>query len=134
MADTTDLKSVDRNIIWVRVPERALSIGEVMPQIPEFMQLLEKMKEIHEKKNNDYAATPFENFERSAEISSWFKYDNDKAFVILIATKLARLATLLNKDIIPNNEPIEDSFLDLTTYCALWAAFYQYQYGPGQNN
>lgn len=96
-----------------------------MPQIPEFMQLLEKMKEIHEKKNNDYAATPFENFQRSAEVSSWFKFDTDKAFVVLIATKLARLATLLNKGVMPENESVNDSFLDLTTYCALWASYHE---------
>jgi hypothetical protein len=92
--------------------------------IPEFLDLLNKMRDIHEKKNQDYAATnkPFENFERSGEIASWFDDPIDKAFTILIGTKLARLATLLNKKGTPNNESIEDSFLDLTTYCALWAS------------
>lgn len=93
--------------------------------IPEFMQLLEKMKDIYEKKNKDYAGNnnPYENFQRSGELASWFNNDIDKAFVNLIGTKLARLATLLNSGSAPNNESIEDSFLDLTTYCALWASY-----------
>lgn len=97
-----------------------------MAPIPEVMQLLEKIKSIHEKKNEDYAAkgASFENFERSAVLSSWFNSDYDKSFVVLIGTKLARLATLLNKVEAPNNESIEDSFLDLSTYCILWSAYH----------
>lgn len=93
--------------------------------IPQFLDLLNKMKDIHEKKNQDYAQTgaPFENFERSGQLASWFNDPIDKGFTVLIGTKLARLATLLNSDKTPNNESIDDSFLDLTTYCALWASY-----------
>jgi len=96
-----------------------------MSEIPEVINLLEKIKSIHRKKNEDYAAsgTPFENFERSSLIASWFNQDCDKSFIILIGVKLARLANLLSKKNEPNNESIEDSFLDLCTYCILWAAF-----------
>lgn len=95
-------------------------------QNPEFMKLLERMKEIHEKKSEDYSSHGFyENFERSAQIASWFTFEWDKAFVTLIATKLARLATLLSNNRPPNNESIDDSFLDLVTYCALWGSYYQ---------
>lgn len=92
--------------------------------IKEFVDLLDKMRDIHEKKNRDYAAfgKDFENFERSAQISSWFNDPIDKVYVTLITTKLARLATLLNSGNRPNNESIEDSFLDLTTYCGLWGS------------
>ena len=98
--------------------------------IIEFIQLLEEMRTIHSKKNEDYASqlNKFENFERSAELSSWFKNDIDKSFVVLIGTKLARLSTLLNSKKEPNNESISDSFLDLTTYCGLWASYYKSQY------
>ena len=96
--------------------------------IPEVMQLLEKIKTIHSKKNSDYAAVghPYENFERSAELSSWFNSDVDKSFAVLVGTKLARLSTLLNSRAEPNNESIDDSFLDLSTYCILWGSYYQY--------
>lgn len=96
------------------------------PRILEFIELLDKMKAIYEKKNKDYASisNPYENFERSAILSSWFSDSVDKSFVNLIGTKLARLATLLNKTKDPENESIEDSFLDLCTYCALWSSYY----------
>lgn len=95
--------------------------------IPEFVEMLQQMKDIHEKKNADYAAptNPFENFERSGEIASWFKNNVDKSFTILIGTKLARLATLLSSERAPNNESVDDSFLDLSTYCVLWASYYK---------
>lgn len=94
------------------------------PRIPEFIELLEQSKAIHLKKNKDYANenNPFSNFERSAELISWFKGSTDKAFVALIGTKLARIAELRDGRV-PNNESLEDSFLDLLTYVGLWAAY-----------
>lgn len=96
-----------------------------MSRIPEFTELMNSISLIHDKKNRDYASAenPFSNFERSAELMSWFKDENDKAFVSLIGTKLARLAELLQEDKVPNNESIDDSFLDLSTYCILWGAY-----------
>lgn len=93
--------------------------------IKEFVDLLDRMKIIHEKKNRDYAGEgqPFENFQRSAHVAEWFNDPVDKVFVTLITTKLARLSTLLNSGNNPNNESIDDSFLDLTTYCGLWTSW-----------
>lgn len=98
-----------------------------MSSIPEVERILNQIRTIHSKKNEDYSANskPFENFDRSTEIMSWFEYNGHKSFVWPIATKLARLATLLNSKKKPNNESIEDSFLDLVTYCVLWWAFYK---------
>jgi hypothetical protein len=60
-----------------------------------------------------------ENFKRSAELSSWFKDEQDKTYAVLVGTKLARLGSLLgHKE--PNNESIDDTFIDLVNYCALW--------------
>jgi hypothetical protein len=83
---------------------------------------LEGNKKILLSKRHDYTSGDiWENFHRSAAIAEWFGIDRDKAYVILIGTKLARLATLLSNDKYPLNESIEDSFRDLTNYCALWA-------------
>lgn len=91
-------------------------------------EILERSKVIHIKKREDYAtnptANPFENFDRSNEIALWFP-DSYKSFAVLIATKLARLASLLVSGRTPNNEGIEDTFLDLVTYCALFYAFWK---------
>jgi len=91
-----------------------------------FVNLLERMKKIHESKAEDYSSVGhYENFERQALVSSWFRSDIDKAFTGLIAVKLARIATLLSKDNQPNHESLEDSFLDLTVYCGLWASYHK---------
>lgn len=76
-------------------------------------------------KRQDYTTNALkdnhENFKRSAEISSWFKNEQDKPYTVLIGTKLARLGALLSNEKEPNHESIDDTFLDLINYCALWA-------------
>lgn len=96
-----------------------------MPSIPEVKHILEQALAIHEKKNEDYASPgkSYENFERSAVIASWFDNPVDKAFAVLIGTKLSRIATLRNSSKPPNNESLADSFLDLTTYSALFGGY-----------
>lgn len=93
-----------------------------MPRIPEFIATLDKMRELHEKKNTDYATNdnPFSNFDVSEYGLSLFNSQRDKTFAWPIFTKLARLATLLNSNAIPNNESIEDSFDDIAVYIILW--------------
>lgn len=93
------------------------------PITPE--DFLNEAKSILNKKAHDYTSgdtTRFENFERQALVSSWFKNDIDKVFACMVTVKLARLASCLDSKI-PNNESIEDSFVDLINYCALWASW-----------
>lgn len=90
----------------------------------EFHDLLDKARIIHDRKNHDYAQedNPFSNFQRAAEIVSWFENDIDKVFVTLIGVKLARLAELCNgKE--AKNESVDDTGLDLFVYCGLWQAY-----------
>ena len=87
----------------------------------QLQKIFEECMKLTLSKRHDYTSSidNHENFKRSAEIASWFKNNDDKPYAILIGTKLARLASLLdNKQ--PKNESIEDSFLDLINYCALW--------------
>lgn len=90
-------------------------------KIPE---IYKKCLKITMSKQQDYTTNAsednHENFKRSAEISSWFKDEQDKPYAVLIGTKLARLGALLSSEREPNNESIEDSFADLVNYCALW--------------
>jgi hypothetical protein len=99
-------------------------IGETMKEsrIPEFITILDKMKELHIRKNADYAndSNPFDNFDFSEEVMARFSDNRDKAFVWPIATKLARLGNLLSSDKPPNNESIEDSMIDIAVYMILW--------------
>lgn len=92
---------------------------------PDFYKLLEKMAETHDKKNHDYANNdnPFQNFERAAVIVSWFTNPVDQTFAAIIGIKLSRLAELRSAGKEPNNESVEDSFLDNANYNAIWAAW-----------
>lgn len=87
-------------------------------------EYFKKCQGLMQSKAHDYTrdvqTNRYENFERSALLASYFHDDRDKAFVVLIGTKMARLATLLNGKS-PKNESVEDSFVDLINYCALWA-------------
>jgi hypothetical protein len=98
---------------------------EEIARIPEFLEIMAKSVQIHKKKNADYASAddPFSNFKFSSMLMESFHQPIDKAFVSLIATKLARIAELSGNGKIPNNESLDDSFLDLVTYCGLWAAY-----------
>jgi hypothetical protein len=90
-----------------------------------FHIIIDKMRAIHDSKNADYAndPNPLANFERAKELISWFNSDEDKTFAGIIGIKLARLAELLSSGKKPNNESIDDTFIDLANYVILWAAF-----------
>jgi len=84
-------------------------------------EIFKKCTDLTMSKRHDYTSSidNHENFKRSALIAEWFRSNDDKPYVVLIGTKLARLASLLDSKE-PKNESIEDSFLDLINYCALW--------------
>lgn len=90
-------------------------------------EILNKAAELQILKGQDYTSdvtvNQFENFERAGVLVSWFKDPVDQAFAVLIGTKLARLSALLSSGREPNNESIEDSFVDLTNYSALWGGY-----------
>lgn len=94
-----------------------------MPRVPEFIEAIEKMREIHIKKNEDYAEeyNPFSNFDFSSEFASHFRSEWS-SYAVLIGTKIARLSVLLAKEEKPNNESIEDTFIDVANYFLLWRA------------
>lgn len=85
--------------------------------------VLKRAAELQESKGHDYTTNmgenQHENFERVALILSWFNNPLDQAYVAHIATKIVRLAVLLNGKK-PKNETIEDTFVDGTNYFALW--------------
>jgi hypothetical protein len=96
--------------------------------VSHFEDILKRSLEIHKKKREDYAThpdeNPHENFERANIIASWFP-DEYKSFAVLIGVKLARLAALLSSGRKPNNEALDDSFLDDITYTAIMFDFWK---------
>jgi len=90
--------------------------------------ILTRSIETHLKKRADYTTNPDENpqenIDRANIIASWFP-DPYKPFAVLIGIKLARLASLLSNGRRPNNEALDDSFLDTITYTAMWFDYWK---------
>ena len=90
---------------------------------------LAKCIEVQRKKQADYAQPRdrFSAFHFVGTLLDWCALSGltgaDAAFVGLIAVKLVRLMTLLGRNGPPQNESIEDSFVDLVNYCVLWAEY-----------
>ena len=96
-----------------------------MSNNPKFDELLQRMQSIHSKKEADYTGDkdPHFNFRFSADFAANFENRIDKPYAYLIGTKIARLISLLEKDnVVPQNEPLEDTFVDLANYFLLWAS------------
>lgn len=87
-----------------------------------FEQLLNDMRELHSRKNHDYAkdSNPYSNFEEAAEMAGC---SVDTVFRVMIGIKLARLKELLGSGKDAQNESVQDSRMDLTMYCALWTSY-----------
>lgn len=95
-----------------------------MGRNPKFDMLLDEMRELHDKKNHDYAKDddPLSNFTEAAEVAKGFT-GVDAVFASLIGVKLARLRELLKSGKAPNNESVGDTRRDLAMYAALWACY-----------
>lgn len=90
---------------------------------PKFEALLSKMREMHNKKSQDYANNKnrYQNFESTAVSAGT---DVGTVFRTLIGVKLARLSELQGNGKTPQNESVQDSLLDLAVYAALYASYY----------
>lgn len=112
--------------LWCDICSKATQWAELIKRkgIPDLLSSLDKIRELHLKKNEDYADAnnAFSNFEFTEFVFCFFNNDRDKTYVWPIATKLARLGNLLSSNRNPNNESIEDSLLDIATYVLLWKA------------
>lgn len=88
-----------------------------------FEDIVNKCLDIHKRKGHDYAedGDKFSNFKFASELAKHFEDPMDKTFVTMIGIKIARLAALQDKTAL--NESVEDTRLDLTTYCILWMEF-----------
>ncbi|HMT01707.1 MAG TPA: hypothetical protein PKD00_00115 [Burkholderiales bacterium] len=77
--------------------------------------LITKLKTILLSKRNDYAfeTDALSNFKVVGNICG---IKPEIACLTLIATKVARLSSLLSENKLPNNESIDDSILDLINY------------------
>ena len=95
-----------------------------MAKNPKFDALLDRMRDIHDRKNADYASgdNPYSNFEEAARSAG---VSVDTVFAVLIGIKQARIKELTTKDKTPNNESLQDSRLDMAVYAALRASYFE---------
>lgn len=79
---------------------------------PRFYALLDEIRATHDKKNADYASgtDPFSNFKECERMGlpAW------KGCLVRMGDKWGRIMNLVEKK--AQNEPIEDSLLDLAVY------------------
>jgi len=87
---------------------------------PKFKALLDKMLEIHDRKNSDYASDddPYSNFKFAAAYAEIPLY---KVYLVIEGIKTARLHQL-HKGKTPKNESMDDTYLDKATYAAIEAS------------
>jgi hypothetical protein len=82
-----------------------------------FEETVQKMKDIMFRKGNDYANQDrLSNFKLAGSIAG---SNAELNCLNLIATKVARLGVLLNSNSTAQNEPVEDSIIDLANYALL---------------
>ena len=97
--------------------------NQVAVRNPHFAAILKEMLEIHDRKSHDYADDDnvYSNFEFAAGTA---KVKVMQTFLVLIGVKLARLGQLLGgKE--AKNEGINDTLLDLCTYCVIMYAYWR---------
>jgi len=94
---------------------------EIKPIPTKFSLLLEQMAKIHASKSADYskAADPYSNFKYAAQVADVPIY---KVYLVLLGVKFARILQLLESGQTPNNESINDTFLDSATYAAIMSS------------
>jgi len=73
------------------------------------------------KKNTDYSGVgAFENFTQTAASAG---VSVDTVFLFHIVNKVNRAKTLISKKGKANNEPLEDTLMDMANYANLWLAY-----------
>lgn len=86
--------------------------------IPKFKETLEKMQEIHEKKNADYADTsdPFLNFRGCEDMGICTV---EAGILVRMTDKMQRIANLLKRENKVSDENVEDTLIDLSNYAVI---------------
>ncbi len=91
--------------------------------LPRFYVLLLEMGRIHSKKNRDYTSIhPLENFFR---VAMNVGISPENVVEVMVATKSARIKSLLEEGVDPQNESLLDSYLDRAVYSILGAAIHE---------
>jgi hypothetical protein len=88
---------------------------------PYFNAVLDRMRETHDRKNQDYADddNPYSNFEGAAKLTG---LNVEQVFAVLIGIKVERLRQMISGKV-PNYEKADDTLLDIANYSSLWLSY-----------
>lgn len=114
--------------LWEQTAEdgEAAALAQMLMDLrqynPPYFEMISNIIKTHLKKAHDYAKSgdPYSNFRHSAAIAG---VDPLTVFLVMIGVKIARLNSLYSEGKEPNNESIEDTWLDLANYAIIGAAF-----------
>jgi len=90
---------------------------------PQFYVIVEELKELHSRKNRDYAQKdPLSNLKMCERggLPAW------KGVIVRLTDKISRLLTFMEREkYAVNDESVEDSFRDTAVYAILGLILYQ---------
>lgn len=94
-----------------------------------YREIDNKLLEISEKKGNDYAnedmLSVFKTVSKAAELLGIDIGKSEQFALFMVLLKIARITNLINNNKNPNNESIEDSFIDGINYFKLAYCCYE---------
>ena len=101
--------------------EFGIGISKENSMNPKFDSLLIKMREMHNRKNKDYATNndPYSNFKFAAAYADVPLY---KVYLVIEGIKTARQHELLGKGKKAQNESVNDTLLDKAVYATIAAS------------
>ena len=96
--------------------------------IPRFKESLDKMNEICNSKNHDYAQgaekDPFANFKM---VELYGVASTEQGFFTRLSDKFSRIATLMTRDGKVFDEKMEDTLIDLANYAIIFKCFLEHK-------
>lgn len=92
----------------------------------DFEEALNKMYEICQKKNADYAdiSDPFRNFRM---VEQMWLCTVEQWLLVRMSDKMSRISNLLEKEAQVNDESIEDTLIDLANYSIILKLYIQWK-------
>lgn len=119
---------------FAKIQEVLHEMSKVSPEDlqEQFFTLLDEMEDLMVKKGEDYSGK---------KNHTWYSFDVtsditgltvDQVFLALIGTKFSRLVALIGETLVPNNESLNDTFLDFANYLVLWVSYKNYLKGQSK--
>ena len=111
---------------FVEHPDRGLEIKNILHGHPRFYEILEQMKELHSRKNHDYAGTadPLKNLRACKRL----ELEPFMGVMVRLQDKWSRLEEFVKSgQLMVKNESVIDTLMDSAVYSVLAIILYEEQ-------